>query len=58
MRILICLVIYHQVYNLTNLTNIKPENSNRFKVGPLPQKFNIDDLPLNWKKMIVNFCIH
>jgi len=28
----------------------KPENSNRFKVGPLPQKFNIDDLPLNWKK--------
>ena len=35
----------------------KPENSNRFKVGPLPQKFNIDDLPLNWKKMIVN-CLY
>lgn len=28
----------------------KSDKLNRFKVGPLPQKFNIDDLPLNWKK--------
>ena len=27
MRILICLVIYHQVYNLTNLTNIQNQKT-------------------------------